>query len=77
MQHISILSELLKKSELTGKINITPLIEEQLSDQVLDEILAATDNKVMIAGSDLTQRFTWVGTKIMSLKIQKKILEEN
>ena len=69
-EHIQAMHALLNKVIPNSTINITPLVEENLNDDILSAIIAKADKTVMLAGSDSIQRDTYVGASIMKMKIQ-------
>lgn len=75
-EHILQVENLLKEAKLS-KLHVVPLIEEELSDDVLKEIISHTKTKIMLAGSDSIQRETWVGATLMKCKIQELLHNEN
>jgi hypothetical protein len=74
-KQIDVVRGLIKSSGL--KLNVTPLIEDDLDDKTLKDIIKNADKKVMLAGSDSIQRDTYIGALRMKLKIQKLLHQHN
>jgi hypothetical protein len=69
--------KILQEAELDKDLTVVPLIEEELSDEILEDVLSKIDTKVMLAGSDSIQRETYVGAMLMKIKIQQHIDQRN
>ena len=74
-KQIDVVRGLIKSSGL--KLNVTPLIEDDLDDKTLQDIIKNADKKVMLAGSDSIQRDTYIGALRMKLKIQNLLHQHN
>jgi hypothetical protein len=77
IDHIEKTKKLVADHGLNQELTVVPLIEDAMEDDLLSEIIKNTDKTIMIAGSDLTQRYTWVGTMMSKAKMQLLISDEN
>lgn len=77
VDHINKTKKLVSDHNLNQELTVVPLIEDAMEDDLLGKIIQNTDKTIMIAGSDLTQRYTWVGTMMSKAKMQLLIADEN
>jgi hypothetical protein len=77
IDHIEKTKKLVAEHNLNQALTVVPLIEDAMDDDILRKIIQNTEKTIMIAGSDLTQRYTWVGTMMSKAKMQLLIADEN